>query len=154
MEVNYFDIAAAIIFLFFAVRGAVRGFIDELAGFVSIVVGFVLAKRFSNDVAAHLQAYIPEEWLVPAAFALIFFVSIIVVAIIAYFLQNLLKLLFIGFINNILGFVVGVLKAYIICVVLAYVAILFFGDNVHVSSSVVIPYLDMGINWIENISPL
>ncbi len=154
MEINYFDIAALVIFLFFSIRGAMNGFIGELSGFVGIIAGFFLAQRYATEVAEYLKPYLSEQWLVPAAFALIFFVAIVAVALIGYFLQSILKFLFLGFVNNALGFLVGAMKAYVLCVIIAYGVTMSLGDHPQVTSSILMPYLQTGLSWVETISPL
>ncbi len=154
MEINYFDIAVVIILLFFTVRGALRGVIDELTGLVSIVAGFFFARQYSAQVAEHLQAFLPEQWLIPAAFALIFFVCIVVVALLGYFLKAILNALFVGFLNNLFGLIVGFLKGYVICICIAYLFLLFFGGHEIANSAYTMPYLKYGIEWLDQNIPL
>ncbi len=154
MEFNYLDIAFGVICIFFIARGAFRGAVDELVGLVSIVAGLFFARQYADVVGVYLEPYLAEQWVYAAAFALIFFICIVVVALLGILLENLMEAVSLGMVNNFLGAIIGAAKAYLVCVLVGYVAILFFVGNEIVTGSIVLPYLQFGIDWLDQIVPL
>ncbi len=154
MEINYFDIVILLVLLFFTLRGAFRGAIEELTGLVSVAVGIFAARQYSTEVSVHLKPFLAEEWIVPAAFVLIFFICIVVVALLGYFLRSLLNALFVGFVDHALGGAVGAVKGFIICIAVAYIAQIFLIGSDILTNSLAMPYLQKGVDWITQVVPL
>ncbi len=114
---NYFDIAAAIIICFFAFRGYKNGLVKELCNLVGLVVGVILAVRFSGYIGTLIQenTSIEDKYIPIIAFLIIFVVTTISAILIAKVLTKLLKIISLNWLNKIAGIVFSILK---ICVVL------------------------------------
>ena len=111
MNLNPVDIAIGLIWIYFLFTGLKSGFILQLAQIVSIVIGYICANIF------HIQAY---EFLTPyidnptarnvLAYISIFLIVVILVQIIAKIINQLFKLVLLGWLNKILGLLLGGLK--------------------------------------------
>ncbi len=154
MEINYFDIVILLVLLFFTLRGAFRGAIEELTGLLSVVVGIFAARQYATDVSVHLKPFLAEEWIVPAAFVLIFFICIVIVALLGYFLRSVLDALLVGFVDHALGAAVGAVKGFIICIAIAYISLIFLAGSDIITNSLAMPYLQKGVDWITQAIPL
>ena len=112
MPVNLLDIVIAILLLLGAIRGFQKGFFHEVATFLGLVAGVVVAivsARMVGDATEHLF-----DWNVEIVKAVVFVVMFIIILTIVQLLGSLLTSLFralmLGFINKLAGFAVGALK--------------------------------------------
>ena len=121
MNLNPIDIVIGLIWTYFLIKGLRSGFILQLAQIISIVAGYICANIF------HMQAY---EFLTPymnnpiarnvLAYILIFLIVVIVVQIIAKIIHQLFKLVLLGWLNKILGLLLGGLKGLFITSLLIF----------------------------------
>jgi membrane protein required for colicin V production len=110
---NTFDIILAIILVFGLVSGYFNGFIVEISSLISLIVGIYVAMHFSHflgnilNKATDLQPSVVQI----IAFAGTFFLVVLGI--------GLAGKIYLGFVNNILGAVFGLLKmALIVSIVL------------------------------------
>lgn len=120
MPLNYLDIAFALIFIILMVRGAMRGFIAEVAGLVGLALGFFLAYSYSTSFSNWLLQYIAPQAAAAVAFVLLFLGGMILVGILAHVLENILHFSFAGWLNHLAGAAAGLVKGYILAAALAY----------------------------------
>lgn len=153
MDVNYFDIVAILILLFFTLRGAFNGAIAELTGLIATIAGLYCASVYASSFSLYLQDYLPEQWLVPATFVLIFFVVVIICSLLGKILESLFEAFSLTFLDKLLGLALGLAKAIIICFMLTYIASMFFAQEDFVTHSTLIPYFKSGILWLLDIFP-
>jgi len=110
--VPLFDLFAATFILFLGIGGFTRGFVTEIGRIISLIVSLWLAITYYIDLAEvlhhdfNLNSYI----ILFVSFSLIFSIALIATRIIADFIDQ-----FVGFkktrrLNQLLGFVVGIIK--------------------------------------------
>ena len=109
------DIIICLILSFFTFKGFHHGFIEEMARIISLVGGFILASKFHNLLIPFLRLYIEAESIqVTLAYIGVFTVSAIIITIIAKILQKFVELVLLGWVNRLLGLLLGLLKGFLI----------------------------------------
>jgi membrane protein required for colicin V production len=115
---NILDIILAVPLIFFIWKGYKRGIIYELAALAGIMLGAYLAIHFSYLVAQWVGLKGDTTVLVA------FFITFVAVVILSYVagrvVEGFVKLVKVGFLNNLLGAVAGMLKCVCILSVLIY----------------------------------
>ena len=118
---NYIDLILAIFLLWAAYKGFKNGLIIEVASLAALILGIFGAIKFSGLTADFLveQFDLTTQYLSLIAFAITFVCIVIVVHLLARFLDKLVKAIALGFINRLAGIVFGVVKiAFILSIVL------------------------------------
>ncbi|WP_397444681.1 CvpA family protein [Polaribacter sp. R77954] len=114
---NVFDIILAVILLFAAVRGFMKGLFAEVAGLIAIVAGVFCAIHYSYYVEHFLNDSV-LQWSYQTntivAFAFTFLVVVLFIIFVGKVLTKLADITSLGFLNKILGSVFAVLKSAII----------------------------------------
>lgn len=112
MPVNLLDIVIAILLLLGAIRGFQKGFFHEVATFLGLVAGIVIAIVSARMVGEATEQLF--DWNVEIVKAVVFVVMFIIILTIVQLLGSLMtslfKALMLGFINKLAGFAVGALK--------------------------------------------
>jgi membrane protein required for colicin V production len=114
---NYLDLMLLIPLLYGLARGAMRGFVVEVASTVALVAGLLGAIYFSKYTQGLIQEYTEYsgDFLGILSFALTFVGIIIGIHILAKFIQKVLQLAALGLVNRVAGAVFGTLKMALIC---------------------------------------
>lgn len=114
---NVLDIVVAVILLFVAVRGFMKGFFSEIASLIAIVAGVFCAIHYSY----YVEYFFNDSFLKWSdqtnkivAFAITFLVVVIFIIVVGKVLTKLADITSLGFLNKILGSVFAVLKSAII----------------------------------------
>ena len=116
------DIAICTILGFFTFKGFRHGFIEEIARIISLVCGFIFASKFHNLVIPYLYPYINEDTVrVTVAYLGVFVLSVIVIAMIAKILQKFIELILLGWLNRLLGLLLGLLKGFFIVSLIIFI---------------------------------
>jgi membrane protein required for colicin V production len=94
-------------------RGFVKGFIIELASLVALILGIYAALHFSYYASDFLVKYftIREKYLPVASFILTFIVVVVVVYGIGKIIEKIVDMVALGFLNKLMGGVLGIFKA-------------------------------------------
>lgn len=160
-NLNSLDMLIGIIVILMGMKGYIHGFFRELLGFIGIILGIFLASRFSVIMSTFISdhiIYIENKTLLTivgffAILAIVWF-SILSFGSILSKLSNASGL---GFINHVLGFIIGGGKYFIIFAViitaLSNVALLKETLNKYTSSSIVAPYLLATGSYVINLDP-
>ena len=117
---NYIDIVLGIIILLSAFRGLRKGFVVELASLLALLLGVWGAIHFSQFVANYIIVnfdYQPKS-IGLISFLITFFVIVVVVHILGNVLDQLIKALALGLLNQLAGFLFGAIKTALILSVL------------------------------------
>jgi membrane protein required for colicin V production len=129
---NYLDIVLAILLILSAINGFVKGFVEELAGLVALILGIWAALRFSDRVAQWLidQFNWTFEHLNIIAFFITFILVVILVNLIGSWVNKMVKAVSLGFINRLAGLAFGVIKG---ALVLSIFLVIFnkFDQDIH-----------------------
>ena len=106
---NWFDIVILVVLAAFVIKGLLRGLLKELCSLVGLVAGLYLALRFSPPLAAEMARafHLPQPLCSVAAFSLLFLATFAFFAILGYLLSRIVKPVFLGGINRVVGGVFG-----------------------------------------------
>ena len=116
---NAFDIAVVVIISFCLVRGLFRGIVREAASIVGVLTGFYGAAVYYPRVALFLERVMENgTFRNIAAFFILFCVIMIVVNLLAVVIRYLLNIVFLGWLDRLLGMVFGVCKGILISAVI------------------------------------
>jgi membrane protein required for colicin V production len=120
---NYVDLILGILLILSAINGFSKGFVEELAGLVALILGIWIAIHFSDVVGKFLIATfnIKFEHFTVVAFIITFLIVVIIVHLIGSFVNKLVKIARLGFLNRLAGLAFGVVKGALILSVLLVV---------------------------------
>lgn len=124
MDINYFDLIAAIIILLLGLKGILNGFFKELFGLVGIIGGIFVASRVGDSVGQYLSNLIfhfsNHAAISFTGFLLTLVVFWLLMIAIGYTFKKLSVLSGLGIFDRILGFVFGASKFFLIAAVIAF----------------------------------
>jgi len=118
------DIIILLILGLFTFNGFRHGFIDEMSKLVSIISGFIFASKFHNLLISYLNPYLgaaADSIKITIAYMIAFICCVIFIRIISTILQKFIELVFLGWLNRILGLLLGLLKGFLICSLLIFI---------------------------------
>ncbi len=109
---NSVDIFVLALVAFFTGRGIWRGFINEWSGLVGLAVGYFLIQKYAEPTGAWLANAF--EWGISTASLvgkfLLFLGGYLVVVLLGKLLTKVLKLVWLGWANRLLGGISGIAK--------------------------------------------
>ncbi len=140
---NFFDIAIIIIISFCLIRGVFRGILRELASIVGVIVGFYGAFNYYKEFSPLLEKWIISQALINIiVFFVLFSLIFLFIIVIALFLEKLLKVAFLGWIDKTFGAVFGALKGILVAAVLYIVLTnVVPRNNSIMTKSILAPYI-------------
>jgi len=116
---NAFDIAVIVIVSFCLIRGGFKGLIGEVSGTIGVVAGFYGAYTYYPLVTPYAEKWIENSGIRNLiAFFLLFCAILIIVSFISALIRKFLKLVFLGWVDRIVGIVFGGAKGILIVSVL------------------------------------
>lgn len=116
MRIGLVDGVIAIVILGSTIYSLIKGFIKELFLIVAIVVGVLVATKFYPVARDFLLPWVHNLTISTLiGFFLIFFLIAVLLVIIGNIVSKLVHFLKLGFLDRILGGVLGVLKGILIC---------------------------------------
>ncbi len=124
MDINYFDLIAAIIILLLGLKGILNGFFKELFGLIGIIGGIFLASRIGDGIGEYLSNLIFNFSNHAAISFTGFLVTLalfwIVMITIGYIFKKLSIMSGLGLFDRIFGFVFGASKFFLIAAIIAF----------------------------------
>jgi membrane protein required for colicin V production len=115
---SYLDLGLIVIVLISALLSMLRGFTREVLAIASWVAAAAAAYYFYPLVVPYVKPYIAKPQIVlGVSAALVFFVTLIVVSILTVKLSDAILDSKVGALDRSLGFVFGVGRGYLLCVV-------------------------------------
>jgi membrane protein required for colicin V production len=151
---NWVDPIIAVVFLGFAIRGLMRGFLRELLSLVGLFLGLWLALLKFIPLGEWLQSRFPLTEPLPFHLAfLVIFLSVSGVAgIVGYVLHRAAKGLLMGWVDAIVGLGFGSIKGVVILTVLLFLlAHLPLAESIRaqLQTSTVVGYLELVNPFLE-----
>ena len=160
-ELNRLDLIIGSIVILVGIRGFVSGFFKEIFGLMGLVLGIFLASRLSTAMAAFISDYIihieNKTLLTLGGFFAVLAIVWIGALSIGTLLSKLINASGLGIINNLLGFIAGGGKYFIIfAIVIAIfsnIALLKDTLNKYGNNSILYPYLVKTGVFLINLDP-
>lgn len=119
------DIVVMAICLLSAVYCCIRGFIEEFCHHAGNIIGIVCGLMFTATLTERLWPVMPEgfpRWATALiSFVILTLVGYLIIRLLGTVLETIVETLNLGAINNILGFVWGLVAGLIVCVLIVYV---------------------------------
>ena len=137
---SWLDIVILVILAVAAFSGLKVGVIKVLFTIVGIIVGVILAGRFSDDLAGVLT-FIDPAWAKIAAFAIILVVVLVISGILAAVLGKLISLVLLGWVNRLVGALLGLIVGAIFCGAILAIWVKYLGIGDAVSGSALARFL-------------
>jgi membrane protein required for colicin V production len=137
-----------------AIVGFVRGFIREAVSLVAWIGAFVVGWTFFEDLAPHLEFVSEPSLQLGAAFAILFFCTLIVGALINFLIGQMLAKGGLSGTDRLAGFVFGVARGAILIAFLVLLAgLTSFPENPMWQEAQLIEYFrDLAV-WLRDLMP-
>ena len=119
------DLVILIFTAFLLIKGVWKGFVKEVAGIIAVVLAVFISFRFHKDTAGYLVSFIDDKYVTVTAYLVLFLAVYLAVMLFGNLLDKVLKSIFLGGVNRILGGVFGLLKSvlWLTLITFAYSAI-------------------------------
>jgi membrane protein required for colicin V production len=148
---NPIDIAILSVSAIFFVRGLFRGFVYELVTVVGLILGYIISITYLSLLSAFILTYfpsLPTSVVNIGSFFVLFVGTNLILRLIANILTKTLKIAMLGWLNRVLGGILGLLKCIIILSIIVFVLdMLPFSEGLlqqdEVQSSILYPVLEM-----------
>jgi membrane protein required for colicin V production len=158
---NWVDYGFLLFFLLSIIFGFFRGFIREIVSLLFLIAALFLAIKYSPQLAERLAGSAGREqaisyFILAGMFLLIFIVTILVGALVSFFLNMVFLLGGLGFINSFFGGVFGIVRAVVITIAIIYLVQLTPESKQQKMwhESKIVMYFQPMTQWLEkNISP-
>ena len=124
MDIGALDIIILVIIAASAVWGIFKGFVRQIVSIAALLLGVWCAFKFTAYLSAQAKELLSLSIAQNTLHIIMFVVIFILVMILAHFIgkgiEGIVKLSMLGWLNRLLGFLFGALKATIILSVAAY----------------------------------
>ena len=109
---NWIDLILLVVLFLFGLRGYFKGLFRETFSLGGLVIGFMVAVRYDEAVAAWAGVYwnVSSILLKGVAFVVIFFVVYFIFAVVGWLLHRAAKVFFLQTINRLGGIAIGLGK--------------------------------------------
>ena len=118
------DIIIIAIVIAAAIWGLFKGFISQAVSIVALILGLWCAGRFTGLLTSKVIGWfnldIAQNTLHIILFAVIFILVVILAHLIGKGIENLMEVTLLGWVNRLLGFIFGAIKAVVILGIAAY----------------------------------
>jgi membrane protein required for colicin V production len=122
---NWLDIVFIVILLGTMIMGIVKGLVRQVIGLAAVIIGLVLASLYYEGISEIVQKVVHDRLLSNfLGFLIIFFAVLAVGALLGHLLSKAMKGP-LAFINRLLGGIFGILKAVLICGIIAFALTVF-----------------------------
>ena len=112
---NWVDGVIIVVAIIFAIIGYLRGLVRTALNIVGLIIGVVLAGQFSDELGNWLSPG-GAAWAQPLAFAIIIIATLLVADILGMMLRRLFKLIMLGWVDRVGGFILGAAIGAFLCV--------------------------------------
>ena len=113
---NYIDYIIITVVAFFAVRGLFKGFLNEVFGFLGLILALILATKYMSDMAGLIDRFlnIPPALTTLLGYLIIFVGTIFALQLLNHVLQKVVKVSFLNWVDKTGGGLVGFVKGGVI----------------------------------------
>jgi membrane protein required for colicin V production len=121
---NSLDIAILSISALFFIRGIFRGFVFELVTVVGLILGYIISITYLSLLAGFILSFFPsfpESIVNLVSFFILFVGTNLLLRMVAKVITKTLKIAMLGWLNRLLGGLLGMLKSIIIMSILVFV---------------------------------
>jgi membrane protein required for colicin V production len=117
------DTLLIVVILLCGILGIYWGFIRQVLSVAGLIAGLVLASRYGERVSDWLSSFISNNTVVQAlGFLLVLIAVSATVSLLATLLRRFVGLLFLGWLDHLIGGVLGIVQGMLICTVILLVA--------------------------------
>ncbi|MBW2475516.1 MAG: CvpA family protein [Deltaproteobacteria bacterium] len=147
---NGIDIAILVILCGFLLKGLLSGLLKEVCSLAGLFVGAFLAFRYHGPLAEALlkQVDLPAEMAVAITFTVLFLATMIFFMVLGFLLSRIVKLLFLGGFNRLIGGFFGLSQGVLLLAVLLFALSLrplpWGMDKVMKKAYLAPPFVDLG----------
>lgn len=160
---NSLDLGILIIASIFFVRGVFRGFVFELVTVVGLILGYIISITYLSLLSGYILSYFPsfpESVVNLVSFFILFVGTNLLLRFVSNLITKTLKIAMLGWLNRLLGGVLGMIKSVIIMSILVFVIDMipfssYLLEQVEVQASELYPILNaLGPRLYEEIQKL
>ena len=112
---NWLDIAIIILLIVPALLGLKNGIVKAAFTVAGVIIGVVLAGRFSDRLGEAMTFISDPGWAKIAAFAIILIVVMVAATVAAKFVKNFLSAIMLNWINRLGGAILGLVLGGLFC---------------------------------------
>ncbi len=123
---NGVDVFFLVVVVLFSLLGFYWGFIRQVLSLAGLLTGIVLASRYGTAVADSLTPFVRSGTVAsPLGFIIVLLVVSVIASLLATMLRSFVGLLFLGWLDHLVGALLGLIQAVLLCTVLVAVAATF-----------------------------
>lgn len=138
---NIADLSLAIIWLFFCLRGYMRGLVREVGSLAAIILAFYCAGSYHTRLAPHLTGYISGNYTGTAAYLILFTVTLLAVWFLALGVSGIVKVTTTQWADRFFGGAFGLAKGMLLTALLLFLVHLAAPHPDFLKGSVLVPVL-------------
>jgi membrane protein required for colicin V production len=141
--------------LFCLVRGILRGAISQLFGMAGVISGFLLAAHSYESVSRELSALFPGlPGAAAVSFMVLFLLTWFSVGVAGYWIGRLLRRTGLGFLDRLLGGMVGLAKALLLAImIIGLLTLLLSPKSSFLTHSYLAPYVQQAAQVLLKVTP-
>jgi membrane protein required for colicin V production len=147
---NSLDIGILLIAALFFLRGIFRGFVFELVTVVGLILGYIISITYLSLLSGYILSFFPsapESIVNLISFFILFVGTNLLLRMVANIITKTLKIAMLGWLNRLLGGLLGMLKSIIIMSIIVFIIDLIpfsstLMEQVEVNSSQLYPVLN------------
>ena len=138
---NWLDIVILVFLAIAAITGLKVGIIKVLFTVVGVIVGVILAGRFSDSLAGVLTFIDNPGWAKTAAFAIILIAVLVIAGALAALLSSIISAVLLGWVNRLGGAVLGIVVGAVFCAAILTMWVNYIGISSAVTDSTLARFL-------------
>ncbi len=149
------DFGVTAIILIFLVRGLWVGFVRQLASLAALILGYIFAGRYYEQISPRLSSVIPSPQLCfLVTYALLFLAVFCGVLALGFVLKKVMTLSLLGWFDRFMGGLFGLVKAGVIITVgFMVLSGLLADNNPLMTNSLAAPYLAKSSGFLLSFVP-
>lgn len=139
---NIADLSLAIVWLYFGIRGYLRGLVKEAGSLAAVVLAFYCAGTYHRTLTPHLTKYISGDYAGTASYLLLFTVTLLGVWFLALAISGIVKVTMTQWADRLFGGAFGLGKGVALTAVLLFLIHLAAPHPDFLKDSRLVPVID------------